>query len=156
MLAKDIMSTPVITIRPDATVGDAADLMLDHRISCLPVLNERDQQVGILTHTDFELHHRLLGREDMYTLLGSWATPEHLEAVAERVHGTRVKEVMTDHVVAIGEDTPIAEVAELMLRRGIHHLPVSRDGKLVGIITRHDLLKLMSSDTGNPAETGTP
>ena len=70
------------------------------------------------------------------------------------MRATQVKEVMRHHVVAFREDLPIAGVAELMLRQKIHHLPVTRDVKLVGIITRHDLLKLMASDNWQAATTG--
>ena len=68
--AKDIMSTPVLTISPDATVGEAAGLMLEKHVSCLPVVDEQEQLVGMLTHSDFELHRKLIGMvDDLYELL---------------------------------------------------------------------------------------
>ncbi|MFQ6026651.1 MAG: HPP family protein, partial [Dehalococcoidia bacterium] len=79
MRAKEIMSAPVVTLRPDATVGEAVDLMLSHQISCLPVVDDRERLVGILTHTDFGLHQKFLPLADnLYTVLGSWATPKTL------------------------------------------------------------------------------
>ena len=68
--AKDIMSTPVLTISPDATVGEAAGLMLEKHVSCLPVVDEQEQLVGMLAHSDFELHRKLIGMvDDLYELL---------------------------------------------------------------------------------------
>ena len=68
--AKDIMSTPVLTISPDATVDEAAGLMLEKHVSCLPVVDEQEQLVGMLTHSDFELHRKLIGMvDDLYELL---------------------------------------------------------------------------------------
>ena len=70
--AKDIMSTPVLTISPDATVGEAAGLMLEKQVSCLPVVDDEEQLVGMLTHSDFELHRKLIGMtDDLYELLGT-------------------------------------------------------------------------------------
>ena len=146
MQVADLMSTPAITIRPDATVGEAADLMLDRQISCLPVVDGRGRLVGILTHSDFGLHHRFMPLVDnLFAMLGSWATPESLEEVAQKMRSKPVKDVMTHDVITILEDAGVAEVAESILSKKINRLPVMRGKKLVGVITRHDLLKLVAS-----------
>ena len=153
MRAKDIMSTPVVTISPEATVGDAANLMLEHQVSCLPVLDMEERLVGMLTHTDFDLHRKFIGlADDLYSLLGTWATPATLEAAAKEAGSKTIKDVMRRNVATIGEEASFAEMAELMLRLKVHRLPVMRGGSLVGIITRHDLLKLIASDP--PARQG--
>jgi CBS-domain-containing membrane protein len=85
MLARHLMTASVVTIQPDATVGEAAQLMLEHNISCLPVLDEQDHLVGILTHTDFGLHpkyHPLA--ENVYSLLGTTTTSQHIEEVSRQ------------------------------------------------------------------------
>ncbi|MQF48448.1 CBS domain-containing protein [SAR202 cluster bacterium AC-647-N09_OGT_505m] len=144
MNAQDIMSSPVITIRTDATVEEAAKLIVEQVTSCLPVLDDQGELVGILSHTDFGFHRRFLPMTDhLYTLMGSWVRPETLEEVARTVSRRKVKDVMTHPVVTVQEDSPVADVAELMLRRNINRLPVMRGKELVGIVTRHDFIKLM-------------
>lgn len=96
MQVKDIMSSPVVTIGQEATVQEAASLMLQKELSCLVVLDESKHIVGILTHSDFGLHRKLLPLADnLYQLLGSWADPKTIAGIAQKVRTRRVKEVMT-------------------------------------------------------------
>ena len=153
MQAKDIMTTPVVTISPEATVREAANLMLEHQVSCLPVLDRDEGLVGILTHTDFDLHRKFIAlADDLYSILGTSATSGTLEDAAKEASGKPVRDVMRRNVATIGEEASITEMAELMLRLKVHRLPVMRGQNLVGIITRHDLLKLFASDP--PAHHG--
>jgi CBS domain-containing protein len=146
MQARDLMTASVITIRPDDTVGEAARLMLERNISCLPVVDESGQLVGILTHTDFGLHPKYQPLVDnLYSLLGSSTTPQHIEEVSQKVSSKLAKDVMNHPVITVQEDASIEEVTELMLRQEIHRLPVMRGSQLVGIITSHDFLKLFAS-----------
>ena len=144
MLARDIMTSPVVTISEDSTVADAAALMLKHGASCLPVLNGDGKLTGIITHSDFGFHRKFLPMTDhLYTLMGSFVRPETVEMVAREVSARRIRDVMSQPVVTLEEEAPIAKVADLMISKGIHRLPVTRGEELVGIITRHDLVKLM-------------
>ena len=146
MQARDLMCASVITIRPDAMVGEAARLMLERNISCLPVVDDQDQLVGILTHTDFGLHPKYQPlAENVYSLLGAAMTPQHIEEVSRKVSSKLVKDVMRHPVITVQEDSSIAAVTELMLRREIHRLPVLRGSQLASIITNHDFLKLIAS-----------
>ena len=118
---------------------------MERATSCLPVLDDQGQLVGIPTHTDFGFHRRFLPMTDhLYTLVGSWVRPETLEEVARTVSSKKVKEVMSHPAVTVQEDAPIAKVADLMLRRNINRLPVMRGKEMVGIVTRHDFIKLMT------------
>jgi CBS domain-containing protein len=142
--AKDLMSSPVVTIHASATVADAARLMIDNDISCLPVTADREKLVGILTHTDFTPKYKFLAMAgDLYTLMGEYVTPETMQNVAKEVRNRTVDELMKTPVVTVKEDAPISEITELMLERRLNRLPITRDKKIVGIFTRHDLLKLM-------------
>lgn len=146
MKAKDIMAAPVVTIGPKATVGEAAQKMLDNKISCLPVVNEEGRLVGMLTHSDFGLHRKFMPLADnLYTLFGSWASPETIEQAVKAVSSKSVESVMVHPVVTVGEDDSIAKVAEVMAHKGVNRVPVMRDHQVIGIITRHDLLKLIGS-----------
>ncbi|MBI4311300.1 MAG: CBS domain-containing protein [Chloroflexi bacterium] len=161
MRAKDIMNSPVVTVRPDDTVQEAARLMLQHEVSCLVVVDEKRHVAGILTHSDFGLHRKLVPLADnLYQMLGSWADPKTVEDIAHKVAVRRVKDVMTREVEVVSEDEPVGAVVEKMLRRQVNRLPVVRDKELVGIITRHDLLKLIAADkalsSSRPEGTANP
>ena len=146
MQAKDLMTAPAITINHDATVEDAARLLLERNLSCLPVVDGQGRLVGILTHSDFGLHHRFMPLAgNLYTLMDSWANPDQLEEASREVRSKKVRDVMKKPVTTVKEDAPIAEMARLMATKNIHRFPVMRGTELMGIVTRHDLLKLLVS-----------
>ena len=148
MNANQVMSRPVTTIGPHDTVEKAASLLLESNSSCLPVLDKHGKLIGILTHTDFGFHRKFFPMADhLYTLMGSWVTPKTLEDVAKEVSKKTVSEVMSHPVVTVQEDATISDVAETMVRNKIHRIPVLKGEELVGMITRHDFVKLMASDT---------
>jgi len=143
MSASDVMTRNVASIGRDAPIGDAIRLMLDHRISGLPVVDGSGKVVGMLTEGD------LLRRAETQTerqrprwlelLLG----PGRLADEYVRTHGRKVGEIMTEDVVSVAEDTPLAEIVQLMERRRIKRLPVLRGDALVGIVTRADLMRAL-------------
>lgn len=146
MIAKDLMTSPVITIEETSTVEEAARLMLDRDISSLPVLNSDGKIVGILTHSDFGLSPKFRPLMDnVFSMLGSTTTPRHLEETANKVGGKTVRDVMRRHVITASQDTGMEQIAQLMMRANIHRLPIMDGDSLVGIITRHDFLKLISA-----------
>jgi len=142
--ARHLMNSPVVTTGGTVLLSDAARMMLDRNISCLPVLGQQGQLVGLLTESDFALQPKFLvmAAHEYGTLLGQVVTPNTLEEVAREMRSRRVSEVMKAPVVTVQENMPLATVAELMLQKRINHLPVMRGTELVGIITSHDLLKL--------------
>ena len=146
MQARDIMTAPVFTVRDTATVGEAAALLAEHRISALPILDAQDRLVGILTHTDFFLHPiRYPGAEgSLFELLGSLVGPDNLEHAARELKRRSVRDVMSKPVTTIREDTPVSEIARIMIKEKRKRLPVTRDGMVVGIVCRHDFLKLLA------------
>lgn len=159
MKAKDIMTTPVITISDDSTIGEAADVMIERKLSCLPVLGKNGTLVGIITHSDFGLRReRLPHGESLFTMMGHWAEPAAMERVTTELKSKLVKEVVHEPVTTVEEETPIEDLLKLMVDEGINRLPVMRGDRMVGIITRHDLLKLlishpMTSKLWTPART---
>ena len=143
MSASDVMTRNVASIGRDAPIGDAIRLMLNHRISGLPVVDGSGKVVGMLTEGD------LLRRAETQTerqrprwlelLLG----PGRLADEYVRTHGRKVGEIMTEDLVSVAEDTPLAEIVQLMERRRIKRLPVLRGDALVGIVTRADLMRAL-------------
>ena len=147
MLAEDLMTSPVVTIGENASVGEAARMMLEQDVSALPVVNDSDRVVGILTHSDFGLSPKFRPlAENIYTLLGATSTVEHMAETARQVGNRRVRDVMRRSVIVVHRGDSVEHVARLMMRWQIHRLPVMDDGKLVGIITRHDFLKLIAGE----------
>ncbi len=147
-LAQDLMSSPVTTILETETVGKAADLMIERGLSCIPVVDDNEHLVGMLTHTDFSMHHKFKPlAQHLYTLLGSWANPETVEGVYHEIRSRKIKDVMSHPVSTVEESTPATEIVETMLHNHINRVPVVRGKNVIGIITRHDLLKLISMGT---------
>jgi CBS domain-containing protein len=145
MKAIDIMVRDVITVKPGDDVAHAVELLAEHDISALPVVDDAAAVVGIVSEAD------LMRREEIGTAKHrSW----WLESVTPGVtlakeyaksHGGKVDEVMSDAVVSVSEETPIGEIASLLEKHRIKRVPVLRDGKLVGIVSRSNLIQALAS-----------
>jgi CBS domain-containing protein len=145
MDANAVMTRRVLSVRPDDSLDHAIRMMLDNGISGLPVLDDDGRPVGMLTEGD------LLRRAETQTerrrsrwldfLLG----PDRLAADYVRTHSRRVKDVMTPRVYTVTPETPLEEVVALMERRHIKRLPVLQDGRLIGIVSRANLVQALAS-----------
>jgi CBS domain-containing protein len=140
MQTADIMTRDPVSIGPDGSVRDAIRLMLEHRISGLPVVDTAGTLVGILTEGDLmrrgetgTARHR---RPWLEFLLG----PGRLAEDYVKTHGRRIEEIMTRDVVSVRSDTPIDDVVDLMERRHVKRLPVLDGDRLAGIVSRADLM----------------
>jgi len=145
MKAHDIMTWGAITVQPEATVTRAVRLMLQNKISGLPVVDAKGQLVGMVTEGDF-LRRGEIGTERrrprwLEFLLG----PGKLAAEYVQAAGQKVEEIMTSEPRTITPETPLEEVVSLMERHRIKRLPVVQDGKLVGIVSRANLLHALAS-----------
>ena len=143
MKVSDIMTHPVITVTPETTVGEAAELMLEHRISGLPVVDAAGAVVGIVTEGDL-LRRAETGTERRRARwLEFLIAPGRLASEYAHAHGRQVGEVMTDTVLTAGPDDPVADLIELMERRRIKRVPVIDRGRLVGIVSRANLVRAL-------------
>jgi CBS domain-containing protein len=145
MKARDVMTRNVISVAPDATVLQAARLMLQHRISGLPVIDKAGRLVGVLSEGDF-LRRRETGTERRRSrwlefLMG----PGRIAADYVHSHGSKVSEVMSADVKTIGEDAALEDIVQLMEKQRIKRLPVLRGDNVVGIVTRSNLMHAMVS-----------
>lgn len=155
MNAGEIMSRTVIAIDQDAPLSQAVRLMLDGRISGLPVLDGSGRPMGMLTEGDL-LRRAETGTEgEASGLLAAVLIPGRLAERYVRTHGRKVAEVMTPAVISVSEDATLEEVAMLMQHKRIKRLPVVRDGTVVGIISRADLLRVLAEALSAPAGTAT-
>jgi CBS domain-containing protein len=148
MRAIDVMVRDVVTVRSDTDVADAVKLLSEHDVSALPVVDEAGNLVGMLSEADL-IHRVEIGTEKH--------RPWWLEAVTgastlaeefAKSHGKRVDEIMTSGAISVSEDTPLSEIATLFERKRIKRVPVVKDGKLVGIVSRSNLIQALASVIG--------
>jgi len=145
MQAEAIMSKPVVGIDPSASITEAAGLMLSKKISGFPVIRGDGLLVGIISEGDF-LRRGELGTEHKRSRwLEFLVGPGKAAHEYVRANGRRVEEVMSADVITASPAASLAEVVELMTRHHVKRIPVVDDGKVVGIITRSDLLRVLLS-----------
>src|SRR3954466_2034372 len=141
MKVSDIMTHPVLTVTPETTVGEVAELMIGHRISGLPVVNPAGDVIGIVTEGDL-LRRAETGTERRRARwLEFLIAPGRLASEYAHANGRRVREVMTDSIVTVGPDDAVANLIDLLERRRIKRVPVVDQGKLVGIVSRANLVR---------------
>jgi len=145
MKAADIMTRNVVSVQPETTILRAAELMLQHRISGLPVVDTDDHVVGIVTEGDFLRRTETGTQRKRPRWLQFLVGPGRLAEEYVRSSSRKIEDVMTQAVHTIGEDTHVSDVVELMERHRIKRLPVLRDDKLVGIVSRANLLHALAS-----------
>jgi CBS domain-containing protein len=145
MNAKDVMTRHIISIAPDATVLQAARVMLQHRISGLPVIDSAGKLVGIVSEGDFLRRGETQTQRRRSRWLEFLMGPGKMAAEYTQTHGNKVSEVMTDEVQTVDESAALEDIVELMERRRIKRVPVMRDGKVTGIVTRSNLMHAMVS-----------
>lgn len=145
MFVRQIMYTPVVTVDEDCSLEDAAKVMLDQNIGGMPVVDSRGDLCGIVTESDFVAKDRGVPFS-IYRfpqMFGEWMPHEHVEQIYEAARRRAVREIMSQNVITVTEADTLETVLEKMLKCGLHRLPVVRDRKPVGMITRHDLLRLL-------------
>lgn len=144
MLAKDVMTRDVITVSPSDKVEEVAKLLLDNKISGVPVVDAERHVLGIITEKDLMVKAGELKMPFYITLFDSiifLENPIRFNNDLKKYTASRVKDAMTSKVLVVEEDTNLNKVVEIMQDKRINRVPVVRHGKLVGIITRNDILK---------------
>jgi CBS domain-containing protein len=139
MRAGDVMTRDVVTVGPTTTVTELARLMLDRRISGVPVVDDSGKLVGLVSEGDLIRRAELISGRPWWVADG--ASPEEVAKAYVKTHGLRAGDIMSTEVVTIDEHEPLDRIAMLFEARGIKRAPVVRDGKLVGIVSRANLLQ---------------
>ena len=142
MKANDVMTVDVVSVSPDHSVRHAARIMLDHRISGLPVVDDDGRLVGIVTEGDL-MRRSELGAQALKPIGRHFATSEDNARAYVKSHSWKVSDVMTSYPIVVDEETPLARTAALMAERRIKRVPVMRGEHLVGIVSRADLLCIL-------------
>jgi CBS domain-containing protein/uncharacterized membrane protein len=155
MKLRDIMTTEVVSVVPDTPTREIARLLLDKGISAVPVVDDGGVPVGMVGESD------LVGRDEAgqearrawwleMLAKGEPLSPEFLSRL--RAADSRAQDVMAAPVVTVDEETEIREVARLLATRRIRRMPVMRDRRVVGIVSRGDLLRALADSQPEPAE----
>jgi CBS domain-containing protein len=137
MKVDDLMTRDVVTVPPGATLKDAARLLVEHRVSGLPVVDNEDHVLGVVTEAD------VLRKEadELPPSPLAWLTGFDVEVDRSKLEARLVGEAMTTPALTIEAYRPVSLAARRMIERGVNRLPVVEDGKLVGIVTRADLVR---------------
>ena len=145
MHAREIMSETVFSVASSATVYEAAKLLVNSRVSALPVIDENGVMVGILSEADILKGPLMAARKIGTESLGRPEDDAHADAAIAQAKAQRVTDVMTKGVIAAHETASLREVADLMLKHKIERVPIVRDGAILGIVSRVDLVKALIS-----------
>jgi CBS domain-containing protein len=145
MQARDLMVSPVVTVQPSASVKEVAKLLLEQGISAVPVVDEQGKLVGVVSEGDL-LHRSEIGseRRRSWWLLGL-TDEETLAAEYVKAHARKVADVMTRKVITAAPDASLHELATLMEANAIKRVPIVEDGRLVGIVSRANLVRALAS-----------
>lgn len=144
MQAKDVMTTKVISVPADESVLKAAQLMLENKTSGLPVVDATGKLVGAVTEGDFLRRSEIGTQRQRPKWLQFLVEPGRLAAEYARASGSKVHEVMTPNPFTVDDDDSLETIVELMERHRIKRLPVLRDGRMVGIVSRADLMRAVA------------
>jgi CBS domain-containing protein len=144
MLVRDVMTPDVCTAAPDTTIGEIAQRLAGLHISAVPVVDLQGRVVGIVSESDL-LRRMELGTEVHRHFWAALTTSsDQLAKEFVRARARRAADIMTTPVITVAEDTPLQDLADLFEDNGIKRAPVVRDGKLVGIVSRADLVRALA------------
>jgi CBS domain-containing protein len=145
MKARDIMTKKVLAVRHDDRARHAVEIMAANDISGLPVLNDADELVGIITESDLLLIDRTEPPRVKTALYGLWIEPDRMVEEDARRRGLLVEDVMTRRVVSFGPDDSAAEIAKAMAEKHIKRVPIVEGNKIVGLVSRHDIIEALAA-----------
>ena len=141
LLVRDVMTPEIFTVSPDQTLGEVARLMVERDVRALPVVDETGSLIGMITHR--ELLRHLIPKYLQRTKSGEFAAPtkSQLQRGSADPRQIPAREAMARSVLCLSEDQTLSDVANLMSAKDIERFPVVREGKLVGFLTRADLVR---------------
>jgi len=146
--AKDIMTKEVISVKPETTIEELARLLMKQQISGAPVVDDKGKIVGIVTENDLisknsRLHiPTILRLFDAYIPLGT----SKMESDIRKMAASTVEDICTKEIITVDEEASVEYIATIMTEKRIHILPVVREGKLVGIIGKKDMIKGIAAE----------
>ena len=145
MRASDVMTSTVITVNPETAVADVARLLVERRISGVPVVDSHNRVIGILTEGDLFRRHELGTERRRGRWLEMLTSNVTLASEYLHSHGRTAGDVMTRDVIAVTPDTPLARIADIFEKERIKRVPVIENGRLQGIVSRGNLVQALGS-----------
>jgi CBS domain-containing protein len=145
--ASDIMETNIICVTPDTDIPKAVGILLDNHINGVPVVNDKEELVGILCQSDLIFQQKEMPVPPIFTILDSifpLSSSKKIDEEFRKIAATTVAQAMAKDVVSVAPDTPVSEIASLMVEKHFHTIPVVKNKKLVGIIGKEDVLKTLT------------
>jgi CBS domain-containing protein len=145
MKVKEIMTQPALVVTEAATLEEVARLILDHRIGGVPVINGQGKLSGIITESSFAAREKGIPFSTFRApqVFGEWMGDAGVELIYARARELTAGDIMLARVITVTEEQPVEDAITLMLRHDINRVPVVRDGVPVGMIARHDLLRML-------------
>ncbi|MEI7875185.1 MAG: CBS domain-containing protein [Alphaproteobacteria bacterium] len=145
MKAADVMVRDVVTVKADDSVADAIKLLADHDISALPVVNETGAVIGVISEADLMRREEIGTEKHRSRWLEAMTPGATMAGEFAKSHGRKVGEIMSDTVISAAEETPVGEIANLLEKHRIKRVPILRDGRLVGVVSRSNLIQALAS-----------
>lgn len=142
--AREIMTKKLITVKAETSIAELAKILLEHKINGVPVVDEENNLIGIVTQADLVAQSKMLHIPSMFTFLDSiifLENPKKLENEIKKITGTTAGEICTRDVVTVEEDTTVEKIATIMTEKKINSIPVMRGPEIVGIIGRGDVIR---------------
>jgi CBS domain-containing protein len=157
MKAKDVMTSDVVSVGPDSTVREVADLLLARAISAVPVI-DGGKLVGIVSEGDLMRRAEIgtAGETHRSWWLRLFGDSAALATDYVKAHAEHIRDVMTRDVITVAEETPLADVAAVLEANRIKRVPVVRDGRLVGIVSRANLIRALAAAKARPLAPAAP
>ena len=139
------MVSPVVTVSEECSLEEAAKLMFERNVGCLVVVNKQGDACGIVTESDFAAKEKAIpfSVTRFPQVLGEWMPTDGVERVYSAARRIKVRDIMTRDLETLKEDDTVDTVLKRMLKTGYHRLPILKGRKPIGVVTRHDLLKLL-------------
>ncbi|MFO8033117.1 MAG: CBS domain-containing protein [Desulfohalobiaceae bacterium] len=144
--ASEIMSKEVITVQPQTKITEATALLLENHVNGLPVVDDDNNLLGIICQSDIITQQKKLPLPTVFTLLDGiipLSSYSQLEKEVQKMSATTVEQAMTPDPVSVAPDADLEEVAEIMVHKSYHTIPVVQEGKLVGVLGKEDVLKTL-------------
>jgi CBS domain-containing protein len=147
LTAKDIMTKKVVTVKPDTSIKELSALFVKHGLSGAPVIDEGGGLYGVVTENDLISQNKRLHIPTVINFLDAaiyLESSKKFEQELKRMAATKVADICAKKVITITEDTSVTDIATIMSEKQVHLLPVVKDGKVIGVIGKRDVVKAMA------------
>ncbi len=141
MFAKDIMTRDVVKVKKDTPAKDIVKLLIEKGISGVPVVDEKDHIIGVITEKDLLFKKKKPASVGWLYHYGKYIDPDQFLKEWSKIKGTKAEEIMSRNVVYLPENVTCAKIAELMMKEGIKRVFIVRGKRLVGVVSKADILK---------------